>query len=718
MPRQSGISVENNFIKGLITEISPLKFPENASTDTDNCVYDQTGKVSRRLGFDFEENSTATALTVDNNAKSSFTWKNVAEEGDLSFVVIQNGTVLHFYTVSGDSSLSGNKHADTVDLTDFLPAGGTNSSIQTRECQYAAANGKLIVTHPKLEAFYVDYDVDTDTISSTEITIKIRDTEGDTADVLYVPPFDTRPTSTLGALNASHRYNLENQGWTSTTLTSWDTARTDMPSNCDVSWYFKTDTDPGTAFDFSLVANLAIGNSKAANGHFIYNLYDVDRATNVAGATEFAIEFDRLSTCAFFAGRVWYAGLKYQNYNSKVFFSQIIENAYQFGLCYTSNDPTSELTSDLLASDGGYIDLLEAGNILKMVPVLNTLFVFCTNGVWAITGSQGTGFTANDFSVTKISDTPNVSHCSFVRTEDSVFWWSHTGIYTINKDQQTNKLSVTNITDVTIKEFFYEIPLDARELARGIYDSLNKRVQWLYRDATANSFTQKYQFDRVLNLSTLTGALYPWTIDTTDVKIHELVSVTGAGGALVENEVTAALGVNNVQAASGVNNVVVFQSANSSIDSVTKFFVSYTDSGVQTTFAEEYRDTYLDWTTFDDVGVDFTSYFVTGYRLRGEAIRKHQSNYVRIYTDNDTASSFTIKGIWDFAIDGTRGRFSEIQGIDQAVVISDDTSYSVKSKRVKIRGHGLVLQLMFSSMEGEPFDIVGWVTWDTVNERV
>jgi len=81
-------------------------------------------------------------------------------------------------------------------------------------------------------------------------------------------------------------------------------------------------------------------------------------------------------------------------------------------------------------------------------------------------------------------------------------------------------------------------------------------------------------------------------------------------------------------------------------------------------------------------------------------------------------SVFTIKGIWDFALDGTRGRFSEIQGLDQSIVISDDTSYAYKSKRIKIRGHGHCLQLMFSSQEGEPFDIMGWAVWETGNTTV
>lgn len=710
MPRQTGVSVENNFIKGLITEISPLNFPENAATETYNCVFGQTGTVSRRLGMAFESGFVGHGVVTVNNAHATFLWKNVAEEGDKQFVVVQNGNTLHFYEPGSDSALSAGKHANTIDLTTFLPAGGVASASQVLECQFAGANGRLIVTHPKLDHLYVEYNSGSNTISATEYVLRVRDFEGDTADTLFTPTtISTRPSTTLAGMNANHRYNLENQGWTTTTLTAWDTARADMPSNCDVAWYYKNDSTD--AYDFARVDSFTIGNSRAPNGHFIYDLYNTNRSSNVSGATDASIPLDRLSTCAFFAGRVWYGGLKVQNYNSKIYFSKILESKADFGLCYQTEDPAAELLSDLLPSDGGFIDLLEAGNVLKMIPILNTLFVFCTNGVWAISGSQGAGFAANDYSVNKISDISNSTHTSFVVAEDTVYWWSQTGIYTIRKDQQTNALAVVSLTDNSILSFFYQIPLEARELARGIYDSLNKRIQWIYKSTTSQSFTDKYRFDRVLNMSTLTGAFYPWSLGTS-IKVLGIVSVTGAGGAEVQNSVTSASGANVVQSGGGANNVVVFQSLNSAIDTVTKFFVSDAAVSEGVTFAEEWSDSYMDW------GVeDYESYFVTGYRLRGEAMRKYQNNYLRLYTDNTLPSKFRFRGIWDFAIDGTRGRFTEIAGLDQSIIISDDTSYAVKSKRIKVRGHGLCLQFMVTSQTGQPFDLIGWSSFDSVNQK-
>jgi hypothetical protein len=46
MPAQVLSTVENNFTKGFVTEFTGLNFPENAATDTDNCLYDIVGHVT------------------------------------------------------------------------------------------------------------------------------------------------------------------------------------------------------------------------------------------------------------------------------------------------------------------------------------------------------------------------------------------------------------------------------------------------------------------------------------------------------------------------------------------------------------------------------------------------------------------------------------------------------------------------------------------------
>ena len=61
------------------------------------------------------------------------------------------------------------------------------------------------------------------------------------------------------------------------------------------------------------------------------------------------------STSAFFSGRVWYAGTNANGYESKIYFSQIIENKHQLGNCYQAADPTSQTSNALVADDGGHL---------------------------------------------------------------------------------------------------------------------------------------------------------------------------------------------------------------------------------------------------------------------------------------------------------------------------------------------------------------------------
>ena len=70
----------NTFIKGIITEASPLTFPENASSDEENFVLNRNGSRRRRLGVDYEtdyvlKDTSKTALTIESSAVTTFKWE-------------------------------------------------------------------------------------------------------------------------------------------------------------------------------------------------------------------------------------------------------------------------------------------------------------------------------------------------------------------------------------------------------------------------------------------------------------------------------------------------------------------------------------------------------------------------------------------------------------------------------------------------------------------
>lgn len=695
MPRIPKITVQNTFIQGLVTEATELNFPENACTETYNCIFEIPGRVRRRPGFDFESQYETDTQNLTGSVVVTFLWKNVAGEGDINFQVVQTGNTLHFYKVSSDESLSANKHTDTIDLLDFAPL--TVIDVSTLECQFSFGNGLLFVTNEQIDTFYVEYDVDADTFTGHKIPIIVRDTEGDPQDPYLV---NERPPIALGALNAFHRYNLENQGWTGVLLTDWDTARTDLPSNSDAPWYFKNTSE---IFDFSVVADKSIGNSKAPRGHFTYNLYEIRRSVNTSGATDSIIDNQRFSTSAFFAGRVFYSGLKSTGYSSRIYFSQIVEDKSQYGSCYQVNDPTSEQLFDLLPSDGGLIDLIEAGQIIKMIPVLNTLVVICTNGVWAIMGSQGVGFTANDYSIQKVSSITSASAASFVDVEGIPYWWTLEGIYTITLDPQTNALRVASASDEAIKTFFDQIPLESRRFARGTYDSDQKVVQWIYKSRQSTSFSDKYVFDRMLSFDMRSKSWYPWSVSDSKVKIHAIASITGLSSKFTIFDVFNSTD----DVFSGSDDVVAFIASDQDVGLVIKYFVSYDDTTI--TWADCTNTGYVDWQTVDATGTDYESYFITGYALRGEAMRKFQSNYIQLYHDTRYDGKFILRGIFDYARTPS-GKW----GTQQIIT----TTASQRPPRVKIRGHGLVCQYMVKNYLRNPFSLSGWAVLDTANRYI
>lgn len=701
MPRSANIAVDNNFIKGLITEATALNFPENACTETFNCEFNLDGSVQRRLGFDFEHGFATKTIDRTDVVVNTYFWKNVSGNGDVSVIVKQVGDTLYFYRVDASDDFSNGAVADTVVLTPVT--GATSALVAIDECQFSDGNGYLFVTHPHCDPLRVSYDIDTDVATGTVITLEIRDFDGDPDDPYDV---DERPTSTLAALDNHHEYNLYNQGWNTTNLTAWDTAQTTMPSNADVMWRFK---DTSNNFDASnaSIARITSGNTPAPRAHHILELSNQDRNAIVTGATNTTTGIERPKTSAFFAGRVFYSGINYTKFNSNIYFTQIIENDDQYGRAYQLNDPTSEDLFDLLPSDGGVIRIPEAGTIIKLISVPGGLAVFSGNGVWFVTGSTGLGFTAVDYTVQKISTIATLTATSFVEVNGYPSWWNSDAIY-VMIPTQGGLPSIQAISTDTIDSFYAEIPLTSKKFARGIYHTTDKHIRWIYRSESTDQLTQQYEFDRVLNFNVLTKAFYPWSVSDSDVKINAILTSDLAAGTVNTELVTDSA----VTVTDGGQDVFVFESSGLELSPFDKYLVSYADAGsYEFTFAEKINADYVDWFSYDDTGVPFESYFVTGYKIKGQGLNKFQNNWIRVYSRLDTPVSYYFQGVWDFAATGNTGRWSSNQLVEHT-----DTNYSTASKRLKVRGHGLALQLKVTSAEGEPFDIVGWSAMQSGNQ--
>src|SRR5260370_3057279 len=200
-------SVQNNFTGGLKTEFTGLNFPENACTQTENCVFIIIGDVLRREGFDYEANAVLN-LNIDrtNVAINTYKWNNVGGDGNTQIIVLQVGVTLFFFQSTNATilnPLSSTKLTSFVNLSSFVSPGTVFNS--TIECQFTDGNGYLFVFHTNIDSIFCIFNAGV--ITAKAITIQIRDFAG-----IPEPGIadNFRPTT----LTAEHKYNLINQGWT------------------------------------------------------------------------------------------------------------------------------------------------------------------------------------------------------------------------------------------------------------------------------------------------------------------------------------------------------------------------------------------------------------------------------------------------------------------------------------------------------------------------
>lgn len=397
---------------------------------------------------------------------------------------------------------------------------------------------------------------------------------------------------------------------------------------------------------------------------------------------------NRPTQTAFFAGRAWYAGMNIVGLASDIYFSQIIERNDQFEKCYQVNDPTSEHNAELLPSDGGVIRILEMGSVIRLFPTQNSLLVFATNGVWLIGGSSGAGFTANDYVVSRLSSIGTSSPHSFVDVQGIPFWWTESDIYTVQFDPNYNSYAVKPVTTTLIQSFIKEIPSSNRKYVKGTYNLADNCVYWLYNDVTDPD--DQYTYTNVLVFDTIAGAFYPWTIGDSDPKVRGILTV---------------------------------QAATSAVDPEVKFTttIDIDASNEYLTFSECLSESYKDWTVYaTDEGsaadeIDYTSYFITGYRIDGQSQRFFQANYIWVFMDTLEDSSCYLQGIWDFTNSNSSGKWSTSQQVYSTALFP---SRDVRHRRLKIRGKGKALQLKFESESGKPFSIIGWSILESSNASI
>ena len=770
----------NAFIKGLITETSPLTFPPGASLDEDNFILNRDGSRHRRLGMEFESDYVLNDTGTSTLSPSTFhEWKLSGGDSDISIGVVRVYNKLWFLNMldqSPSSALLNSGNSIEIALLGTAPISTT-----------VINNALIIVSESLPYPIRFTYDEATDVVTNTEYKVYVRDFWG-----VYDGLLDNeRPTT----LSLTHKYNLLNQGWSPTVQTSCIAPDTSEPIQCT---YVKIGKYPSNS-DFWSVGKVADTGSAnyekydpatmvknthdflhAPKGKHIIDVFDrgssrtaassvtstaatgtatgvvpsslsILRFVNTASPTSGTAvadatllpadkELGSFSTIASYAGRVWYSGVRTEidspdqnspNYSGYVFFSQTVVNDEKIGRCYQEADPTSQDISDIIDSDGGAVHIIDAINIIALVPTKSMLLVFAENGVWQISGGE-VNFAATDYDITKVSAIGCNSPHSIVAVNNEVFYFAKAGIFRIVVDSNDGGLKSENLSLTSIQTLYNNIPDRAKQTARGVFEEKENTLRWLYNDSVTYQGEANYNRELILDLTL--GAFYTNTIDNTTTYIADFVKIPDHSESQNSDEVL--VGTNQV-IVTDLSEVVV--DVTSAVERDSPFSYLAIDPVNNKFTIAKYRDTtFKDW-TISTGGADYTSYLVTGYDIFGEMMRTKQVPYILFYFDRtedgysevngnlvlDNPSGCMVQAQWNWANSANSGRWGtpfQAYRLSRHYIPSgpnDTFDYGdrVIVSKSRLRGSGRCLSLKISSESGKDMKILGWAMTLTGDQR-
>lgn len=555
-------------------------------------------------------------------------------------------------------------------------------------------------------------------------------------------------------LTAVHHYNLRNQGWPNQFSCVDDEAgsharlqdpvqytRTRIgvyPSNADIIYHAKTAAAQNAigigAYSPWHLKRYHYGNTPAAKGHFVLKAFDRNRQL-VSGIgsvydPERDVDSDRPVSVEFYAGRIWYLMP-----DGRIYFSQILTEIANAEKCFQDADPTAEDINEVVATDGGELNISEMSLGVKLITIGTSLVVFADNGIWSISGGENQPFTATNQEIRKITEIGVVGTNSMVEAEGVVYYWSSGGIYTLQADQISNQLQASNISESTIQTLFLETSEAARRNCLVYYDEKTKKILWLYNDTDDyDGINYRFAYNRILILDLVLQAFYTYSFDASlDVPFIAGVIEKQAGSAnkLVENVTTGGAIVTN-----GPDLVTSAITRKSLSEVRVKFltFAKQQNGKFKYTFSELSSDSMKDWKSFDGEGLNYVSFAETGENIAEDLISEKESNTMYFFfkkteesfvldaNDNvvlDKPSSCLLQAKWDWSNLPSAGRWSSPEQIYRfkreyfPIPVGPspfDYGFEVIQTVQQVRGKGRSLSLRFESEEGKDFHLLGWAT--------
>jgi hypothetical protein len=566
MPRSNQTGEFNTFVGGLVTEASPLTFPENASIDEANFILKRDGSRERRLGMDYEAGLTPypisyTISPIGDIAISAFEWNNVAGVAGKTFIVCQVHDKAHIIDRT-DETLK------TVSYVKADIALDTSTSTPER-ASFSSIDGKLVIAYGsrtiKVVSYYPTVDNFNDPTTGAigvDKALKTRDLFGvadivDSKDLLSPEYINLRPTST--ADEDHHMYNLRNQGWAVPRLQWTGLLKSDpvvefedsgvlergLPSNADgitLGLYANTvEADPNSVrFNDDGLAREEPTKSKAATGHYIIDLLDrgqsreaeYDRGCNPLtglyinanpGSSPEYIAFrtptvdlpvDRtqggIKVVAEFAGRVFYGG----------FSSEVLSGDDQSpnlaSYVFYSQQVQHESQITYCYQEGDPTspiepDLLDTdGGFIRLSGAYNIQAMVNIGKGLMVFAENGVWFIGGSDSGTFNANNQSVSKVTEHGTLASSSIVVVDGTVMYWSDDAIYHIKQTQVGDysseevsVNIRTLYQSIADDSKLGVQGIFDSYSKTVRWMYNNTFSSLPATELIFDIVL------GAFYP-----------------------------------------------------------------------------------------------------------------------------------------------------------------------------------------------------------------
>ena len=737
---QKGEKAFRSFIKGLVTEANQLTFPENASVDEANFVLNRDGSRYRRLGVDYEAGAahTATGLTATQlqEGKQSFhVWDSPAGDTTVSLGIVRIVNKLWFMDMLTTAPSANLKNSGS-------PI--TLSGLGSNDIEVSIVNNKCVVVSKDLDnPVLLTYNKSTGAVTQSTITLEIRDIYG-VHDSLAI---DERPTS----LTEAHEYNLRNQGW-NTNIVTGDASYPDAldyhfhetgeyPSNSD-SWTLGKVSNVSSAdyekYDPDTLVKNSQSNFQIAKGSFIIEAFNRGN-TRMSKSGISSLPTDRetgnISTVTSYAQRLFYSGVesgvngsdnRTPNYSGYIFFSKVIRSDDDLGICYQEADPTDPGINDLVATDGGSIQIPEITRIVKIVASQASVLVFAENGVWEVYGDTG-GFIATSFQASKISTNGISNGNAVVNVNGNFIYWSKAGIYTLKPDVASGRFSSESLSLQSIQTLYLDIPELGKNNAKGYYDEKENRVRFLYNDTDSYSetnYVNKYNKELIYDLTleawyknelSSLASNSPYVADYVPIPGYSVTTVT-------ETVLAGATPVHHSSSGGVIVTSTVPVSRSSQFSFLTIRATSFTLS--------KYSDnTFMDWKTADGTGITFSSYLVTGYELFGDIMRKKQIPYLFLYLEQteksfsasgsdfilDNQSSCMVQSQWnwaDSAAGGNWGTAFQAYRILRLPTPSGagawDSGNSMVVTKNKLRGSGKTLSLKIYSETKKDMRLLGW----------